>query len=78
MIVGCYTLDLYCRYWEDQPRGVSAFCNTNFDWNHKIFQYTGRTRAECLREARKDGWLVNLKTRKCICPECREKYAKRK
>jgi hypothetical protein len=36
-------------------------------------EYTGNSRAECIRNARKDGWTINLKTWKCYCPKCKRK-----
>jgi hypothetical protein len=65
MMVGCYTLDLYCDnssddFHEDRARGhpYGAFPK----------QYTGRTEARCIRAARRDGWLISRK--RVICPVC--------
>lgn len=59
MIVGCYTLDLYC------DNDVSDHCRNVFSET-----YVGETFAECIREARSKGWIINPKKNKALCPEC--------
>lgn len=60
MIVGCYTLDLYCdskrehHYQED---------NVSFGK-----QYTGRNERECWQQARADGWKKQGVY--AFCPKC--------
>ena len=66
MIVGGYTLDLYCE-------------NTTGEYEHDHYpgfgnaQYTGRTFTDCATRAKKDGWLINRSENKAICPKCRTK-----
>jgi hypothetical protein len=73
VIVGCYTLDLYCA----SPAHVSS--GTSFGpcvgkgaegtfGNHQPTQYTGRTEGECKKIARRDGW--KFKNGDCFCPDC--------
>ena len=57
MIVGGYTLDLYCDS-EKCPVGFKA----------GRWSFTGPTKARCMREARKGGWKIRLG--KAICPKC--------
>lgn len=63
MIVGCYSMDLYCDA-ENCP-----------DRSHRIgsvyAQLIGRYERECLREARKLGWKFSKShPRKAFCPTC--------
>lgn len=46
MIVGCYSMDLYCDV--KDAFGCRAYPG----------QFTGRTESECIRKARKAGWRV--------------------
>lgn len=59
MMVGCYTLDLYCD--RDSLRHKYG------EFPH---QYTGKTESSCRRQARLDGWRLNLRTGTDICPAC--------
>lgn len=61
MIVGCYSLDLYC----DHNEAREFVCH---NWPG---QWAGRTRQDCLRQARQDGWVVQLDTdpHRCFCPK---------
>jgi hypothetical protein len=68
MLVGCYSMDLYFENTEVHKYEYQPFPE----------EYTGRSRAACLRKARKDGWNINLKTAKCYCPECRRKISNAK
>jgi hypothetical protein len=63
MLVGCYTLDLYCDSGRDHP---VRWPNGSF----VVFpmQYTGRTLAECVRVARRDGWQIGKERQ--LCPFC--------
>lgn len=60
MIVGGYSLDLYCDNEETK----------NHPYNYFPHQYAGNTRGECFRDARKDGWILNYYKNKAICPLC--------
>jgi hypothetical protein len=33
-------------------------------------QYTGETGSECRTQARKSGWILNLKYQTAVCPKC--------
>lgn len=59
MIVGAYSLDLYC----DNEKYKHPF-------GYMPHQYVGETYAECVREARRDGWLISNDRQKCLCPKC--------
>lgn len=48
MIVGCYTVHLYC----DHPDAAQYKCT---EWPG---EFTGQTERECLAEARKAGWKI--------------------
>ena len=58
MIVGCYSIDLYCDF---GPHPVG------YGFPH---QFTGQTEAVCFREARKKGWRIYRKQGKAKCPRC--------
>lgn len=60
MIVGCYTLDLYC----DKENDAHEF-------NEFPHQFTGRTKSSCIRQAIKNGWSVRLD--KAVCPKCKRR-----
>lgn len=61
MIVGCYSMDLYC------DNEACAASNIGF---------TGRNRTQATREARQAGWSVKHATDEqtgvCFCPSCRK------
>ena len=59
-LVGCYSMDLYCE--EDDGHKFEEMPH----------QYTGPTGAGCNRDARKDGWILDLQNRRCWCPKHRE------
>lgn len=66
MIVGCYTLDLYCDNAKPQD-GIH-------EWNefpHQFFDEFGST---CRSNARKAGWLLSEK--RALCPKCSGKKRK--
>ena len=66
MIVGCYDLHLYC-----DANGCPLTKELKMPR-----QYTGPTLGYCLRDARKDGWRVNVRKDKAICPKCSGKRQK--
>lgn len=72
MIAGCYILDLYCS--QIKKDYVE---NINFGHKHHEFphQYTGQTRGECYRKARKDGWLISKQRQ--LCPTCKKRKKSR-
>ena len=57
MIVGGYTLDLYC----DDRRTCTG---------EGTEQFGGETASECRRLARRDGWTFYDHMRKVRCPSC--------
>jgi hypothetical protein len=71
MIVGVYSLDLYCENENHVPRFPG-------DDRPGLGEFLGRTRSQCARQARKLGWVINFKTGKCHCPECKKFKASNK
>lgn len=66
MIVGCYSVDLYC----DNTEGKK--CPS--PWSSFPWVYTGETQGECLRQARKAGWRFSReRPRKAYCPKCKRR-----
>lgn len=65
MIVGGYSLMLYCRY-SKVSRGPSK----EFDAVHwgKCGEFDGETRRECVRDAKAAGWVFYR--RDVTCPSC--------
>jgi len=63
MIVGCFTLDLYCDTEGCRHNDEGKGCQ-------EPDSYVRRTRAECNRAARKDGWKIWKG--KVICSKCVE------
>lgn len=63
MIVGCYSMDLYCDTNHSQGASSREYGLAQRD------QYTGRTEGACKKEARKDGWLFR-RNGKVYCPAC--------
>jgi DNA-directed RNA polymerase subunit RPC12/RpoP len=59
MIVGCYSLDLYC----DKPNDAHEYK----EFPHEFNEEHGST---CRAEARKKGWVLNVKDGTAICPKC--------
>lgn len=59
MIVGCYSLDLYCDN-EAGPHKYDEFPAV----------YTAQTGSKCRRLARKDGWKLDINGGKAACPRC--------
>lgn len=70
MIVRGYSMDLYCEN-AHELRGT-GYGGDIHDYNEFPKTYAGETRAECVREARADGWKINIKAGTCICPKCTE------
>jgi len=60
MIVGCYSMDLYCA---NQPSDTCKGGYMSGAW-----QFTGQTEAECKREARSKGWRFTKGD--TTCPHC--------
>ncbi len=70
MIVGCYSLELYC----DKAANDTDIHGSPQDPIHKYREFpeifTGNRRQDCERQARKRGWLINNATGVCLCPRC--------
>lgn len=69
MIVGVYSLDLYCENEGEYNDGIHPF-------RYLLHSYVGETRQECFRKARANGWKLNFRKGTAICPICTR--AKRK
>jgi hypothetical protein len=78
MIVGAYSLDLYCDN-DAEPThhkiGGRLYVGTGQypDLKELNDQYIGETFLECAKQARADGWKVDRKNDICLCPFCRGK-----
>lgn len=63
MIIGGYTLHLYCdAFIAGPPR------DPIHGWGDFPHEYCGETRSECIANARCDGWLISKKRQ--LCPKC--------
>jgi hypothetical protein len=69
MIVGCYSLELYCENQPDRQKPDSVHGYEEFP-----SVYAAQRREDCERAARKDGWMINNKTGVCLCPKCSGKH----
>ena len=71
MIVGGYTLDLYCDNVLGKEKNLFGGLNGDAHKYHEFpHNYGGETRQEAERAARKDGWTINNKAGTCLCPKC--------
>lgn len=72
MIVGCYTLDLYCDNVE------AGTCKRDKELRWPLFpdNFTDERDSTCRKKAREFGWRINEKTGIAICPECIAKKKK--
>lgn len=70
MIVGCYSLDLYCAGSFNVPRAQRPA-----DCLEDAQGFTGRNRTQATREAREAGWKVQHaregKPGQAWCPNCK-------
>ena len=69
MIVRGYSMNLYCENAQPNIRGTGSNGDVH-DFQEFPKTYFGETRAEVVREARSDGWIINLEKNTCICPKC--------
>lgn len=70
MIVGCYSLDLYCRFTGiDNPADYRAESEELHGTREFPQNYTDEYGSVCRRNARKDGWKL-LRDSTAICPKC--------
>ena len=63
MEVSCYSMHLYC------DNNVSERSDGIHEFREFPHMYTGRTNAECKRDAKRDGWKFR-KDGIRICPKC--------
>lgn len=66
MIVGCYTLDLYCS----DPRCTRKGPLAGDGGRGPLAQYTHELGAVCRRHARRAGWILRLREGTATCPTC--------
>jgi hypothetical protein len=67
MIVGCYSLDLYCSI--PRPQHLNQWIDIDDVRRGKFpMQFTGATERQCKAKARKQGWI--FKGGDVICPDC--------
>lgn len=66
MIVGGYTLELYCDG-EGCPRQRPAVCGGNYS---PLGEFSAETGEACRRAARRRGWRLDLRAGVAVCPEC--------
>lgn len=66
MIVGCYSMDLYCENRDNKVCLDDRYVSVQF-------QATGRTERDCLKDARAFGWKFPIKDgmRLAFCPKCK-------
>lgn len=64
---GIYTLDCYCDVKNDKH-----------GWREFPHQYLDELGARCRAMARKDGWLLDFKRQKFLCPKCNPNNVERK
>jgi len=70
MIVGCFTLDVYCDNLKPEydPNDIHK-------WGEFPHVYAGETRGACIKQARNDGWIL-VGREKHLCPKCSGKKTK--
>ena len=72
VIVGCYSLDLYCDAegcTTPRPHLGDRSCGPHAEYTHELG-------AECRRRARKAGWVLNVREGTAVCPTCAARGAK--
>jgi hypothetical protein len=72
MIVGCYTVHLYCDS-ETHEGYLSEFgysVKTPDGYKRVPHEFAGKNEAECLRQARDMGWRIT-RDRQTFCPFCK-------
>lgn len=63
MIVGCYTLNLYCSKQGEWDDGIHEYK----EFPH---EYTSEFGTRARRRARRDGWTLNINKGVALCPKC--------
>lgn len=64
MIVGGYTIHLYC----DDPRHDAEYILSLGRAEYLDATFNGNTYNDCARQARKKGWILSHNRQSCICP----------
>lgn len=72
MIVSGYSLHLYCDNHDDLTKHGPWAWNSEFP-----VLYFDEERAKCYRDARLDGWRINIKKGTALCPKCSGKKPKK-
>ena len=73
MIIGGYTLHLYC---DDEGHADKYPDEDNAPT--EMGEYSGNNAGATRRLARRAGWGVDLKNDKATCPACRRRHRKKK
>lgn len=68
MIVECYSMDLYCKYWDSKDHQAP------YDYFPR--QFTGHNRKMCIAQAKKDGWKFLVQEDDAICKHCQARGIK--
>jgi hypothetical protein len=68
MIIGCYTLDVYCDNFAAHKFEVTRISEST-SVTGRYAQFTGETRGECLKRASRAGWEVS-KNGDSLCKDC--------
>ena len=71
MIVGCYSLALYCdndsaTYYKDEAGNIVVP-------HFRPWDYTSETGGGARKKARQAGWTINLTAGTAYCPHCKGK-----
>jgi hypothetical protein len=80
-VTGCFSLHLYCdclskhrdemynEHWNRHIYSDMKTAKRPGPNDYGMFgEYTGRTFADCARQARRDGWIVNEGRDRAVCP----------
>lgn len=66
-VVGCYSLDLYCRF-DGMSHGTDA-SRVRHSFNYFPHQFIGETFADCKKQAKLAGWTFQ-RDGDATCPRC--------
>jgi hypothetical protein len=72
MIVGAYTLLLYCDNKDKHTHLESGRYYLIENWIYICNEFIGETYSEAVKDAREYGWLVNRNKDKCLCKYCKK------
>jgi hypothetical protein len=70
VIIGCYTLELYCNGDPNCKFTLSKGTGAN-----ESAMFTGDTAKQTHTKARKAGWKLNLREGSAICPDCQRRMS---